>query len=87
MVAGVLFAAGAAKYGPWNWRSARINLSTYIAAIYRHTTAIADGEDIDESGYPHAAHIAASCAIILDAAKHECLDDDRVVDEIKKVKS
>ena len=68
---------GAAKYNPWNWRTAPIKLSTYLAAIYRHTTAFADGEDIDESGFPHAAHIAASCAIIIDAMKHGTLVDDR----------
>ena len=80
---------GADKYTPWNWRSKPIHLSTYIGAILRHTTAISDGEDLDESGFPHAAHIAASCAIILDAAKHGKLIDDRVrvsmsIDEIRK---
>lgn len=68
---------GAARYGPWNWRDQPINISTYVGAIMRHLAAINDGEDTDESGFPHAAHIAASCAIILDAAKHGTLVDDR----------
>jgi hypothetical protein len=69
--------AGASKYGAWNFRDTPIKLSTYLGAMMRHLTAIADGEDIDESGFPHIAHIGASCAILLDAAKHGKLIDDR----------
>lgn len=69
--------SGATKYGPWNWRSSPIKMSTYLGAMLRHLTAVADGEDIDESGFPHVAHIAASCAILLDAGKHGSLVDDR----------
>lgn len=68
---------GADRYGAWNWRDQPIKLSTYLGAMMRHLVAIADGEDIDESGFPHAAHVAASCAILLDAGKHGTLADDR----------
>lgn len=64
-------------YGEWNWRDAGIHATTYIGAIMRHLAAWQDGEDIDESGYSHIAHIAASCAIILDAQKVGMLVDDR----------
>ncbi len=68
---------GADRYGAWNFRETPIKLSTYQGAMMRHLVAIANGEDIDESGFPHVAHIAASAAIILDAAKHGKLIDDR----------
>ncbi|MDZ4686694.1 MAG: dATP/dGTP diphosphohydrolase domain-containing protein [Planctomycetaceae bacterium] len=54
---------GAAKYGPWNWRSESVGLMTYVGAIMRHANAIRAGEDIDpESGLPHLAHIMAKRA-------------------------
>lgn len=70
-VAYVLF-LGASKYGAWNWRRGhKIKLSVYMSAMARHWTAVQDGEWIDpESGQPHIAHIAATCAIVLDA--HMC---------------
>jgi hypothetical protein len=76
---------GAAKYEAWNFRKTKVNLSTYLAAVYRHTTAIADGEDLDESGFPHAAHIAASAAIVLDAAANGMLVDDRPTNHDKTI--
>ena len=68
---------GAAKYSEFNWRDAGIHATTYIGAIMRHLAAWQDGENLDESGYSHIAHIAASCAIILDAQKVGMLVDDR----------
>jgi hypothetical protein len=68
---------GADKYTPWNWRTTPIKLSTYQGAMMRHLTQIAKGEDLDESGFPHLAHIAASAAIVLDAAANGMLVDDR----------
>lgn len=70
---------GAEKYGPWNWRTAGINLTTYLGAMRRHLDAIIDGEDIDpESGFHHLGHVMAGCGIVLDARKHGKLNDDRV---------
>lgn len=71
-------AEGAGKYGPWNWREAGINLETYIGAMKRHINAIARGEDIDPlSGVSHLGHILAGAAIVVDAAEHGMLNDDR----------
>lgn len=68
---------GAAKYGAWNFRSTKIALSTYVGAMRRHTSAIAGGEWIDpESGLPHAAHLAANAAILLDSWENRMLVDD-----------
>jgi len=78
-LAGAL-AAGAEKYGPWNWRGARVELMTYIGAIRRHTDAVLSGEEIDpDSGVSHLGHIAASCAILLDAAAAGMLEDNRPI--------
>lgn len=59
---------GAVKYGERNWSATGVYLNTYVGAIMRHLMAIHKGEWIDpESGRPHAAHIAASCNILMDA--------------------
>lgn len=69
---------GAAKYGPWNWRQNEVEIMTYLGAMKRHIAQLLDGEDIDpESGASHLAHVAAGCAIILDATKHGTLVDNR----------
>lgn len=66
---------GADKYGAYNWRYTGICSATYISAIMRHLMAIAKGEWLDpESGKPHAAHIACSCNILMDADHHGKLD-------------
>jgi hypothetical protein len=59
---------GADKYGAWNWIDTGVSLDTYIGAIMRHLMAMHEGEWVDsESHLPHAAHIAASCNILMDA--------------------
>ena len=69
---------GAKKYGPWNWRENRVEIMTYLGAIKRHIDCILSGEDIDpESGAHHLGHVAAGCAIVLDAAEHGMLVDNR----------
>ena len=71
-------ADGAKKYGAWNWRGASVETMTYLGAILRHTFAVIDGEDADpQSGVSHLGHISANCAILLDAAKHKTLVDNR----------
>jgi len=70
--------SGAAKYGEFNWRTEPVQLRNYLAAIMRHTLAILDGDDYDaDSGLEHLSHIAATCAIVMDAADHGTLIDDR----------
>lgn len=69
---------GANKYGAWNWRESGVKCSTYYAAILRHLTMWADGEDNDpDSHISHLAHIIASCNILLDAEYCGVLEDDR----------
>jgi hypothetical protein len=71
-------ADGARKYGAYNWRDISIRYSVYIEAIERHTQALKDGEDdASDSLIHHVKHIAASCAIILDAIGGGNLIDDR----------
>ena len=76
-VAGVL-KHGADKYGIRNWRVEPIDAETYVHAMLRHLTAWADGEDIDpDSGKTHLAHIAASCALVMDAKEYGKFIDNR----------
>lgn len=72
---------GKEKYGERNWITGDgVSLQTYLGAILRHTNKITSGEDVDlESGLEHTAHIAASCAIILDAKQCGKLKDDRIL--------
>lgn len=69
---------GANKYGPYNWRTNRISVSTYIAAAKRHIDAYWDGEDVaDDSKVHHLAHARACLGLILDALMIGKLNDDR----------
>jgi hypothetical protein len=69
---------GATKYGPYNWRDAKISISTYKSALERHMDAYWDGEDVaPDSGIHHVAHAMACCALILDAYSIGMLVDDR----------
>ena len=46
--------------------------------MHRHLDAWASGEDVaDDSGVDHLAHLAASCAILLDARTAGRFEDDR----------
>lgn len=65
-------------YGPWNWRMTKVEMMTYLHAARRHLDAVIERIDIDpESGAHHLGHVAANCAIILDARKHGTLIDNR----------
>jgi|FLMP01.1.fsa_nt_emb hypothetical protein len=76
--------SGAAKYGAYNWRLAYVESQTYVGAIMRHLTAWQDGEDLDpESGQTHLAHVAMSCAILIDAQDFGTLKDNRPPSKIK----
>lgn len=71
-------ADGARKYGAYNWRDISIRFSVYIEAFERHTLALKDGEDLaQDSLLHHVKHLAANCAIVLDALGHGNLIDDR----------
>ena len=49
---------GADKYGKSNWKFLAGGEERYLNALLRHITAIEQGELDDESGLPHASHIA-----------------------------
>lgn len=77
---GHVMRGGADKYGPFNWVRAKIAWSVYFDAAMRHLFAMQSGEDIDpESGAPHAAHVMACMAIMLDAMEGDNMLDDRAV--------
>ncbi len=74
----VVMGLGAAKYGPYNWRTETIRATIYIAAARRHLAQWLDGEDDDaESGVSHLAHARATLGILLDAITNEKVIDDR----------
>lgn len=69
---------GAEKYGPWNWRDNQVEIMTYLGAMRRHIDAVIEREDLDpESGFHHLGHVAAGCAIVLDAKAQGTLVDNR----------
>jgi hypothetical protein len=71
-------ALGAKKYGTFNWRETKVEIMTYLHAMRRHLDEVIERTDIDpESGAHHLGHVAAGCAIILDARKHGTLIDNR----------
>ena len=74
----VVMGLGAKKYGPFNWRSANIRATIYVAAAKRHLIQWLDGQDDDpESGVSHLAHARACLGILLDAQATGHLVDDR----------
>ncbi len=74
----LVMALGAEKYGAFNWRSANIRASIYVAAARRHLLQWFDGQDDDpESGVSHLAHARACLGILLDALATGHLVDDR----------
>lgn len=74
----VVMGLGAAKYGPFNWRTANVKATIYIAAAKRHLLQWLDGQDDDpESGVSHLAHARACLGILLDALATGHLVDDR----------
>ncbi len=69
---------GNGKYGAWNWRLTHVEMMTYLGAMKRHIDAVIAGQDTDpESGAHHLGHVAASCAIVLDARQQGTLIDNR----------
>ncbi|MGC1276552.1 MAG: dATP/dGTP diphosphohydrolase domain-containing protein [Planctomycetaceae bacterium] len=74
----VVMGLGARKYGPFNWRTADVRATVYVAAAKRHLAQWLDGQDDDpESGVSHLAHARACLGILLDASATGHLIDDR----------
>ncbi len=58
---------GAAKYAAHSWQTVPQGDERYLAALLRHLTAHAGGEDKDaESGMSHLAHAACNALFILE---------------------
>lgn len=69
---------GAVKYGPYNWRGKKVQLSIYIDACKRHLDSFFDGEELTrDSKVPHLGAAKACIGIIIDALETGNLVDDR----------
>lgn len=69
---------GAAKYGPYNWRTKPVLASVYIAAADRHIKCWQEKEEKSkDSGVHHLGHAISCLAILLDAQASGNLKDDR----------
>lgn len=56
---------GAKKYSPDGWKSVPDAVNRYTAAMLRHMTLLQEGEEFDEdSGLPHADHIACNALFL-----------------------
>lgn len=56
---------GAKKYERDNWHRVPDGYNRYVRACLRHIFQEANEEGLDESGYSHLAHAAASCLFAL----------------------
>lgn len=64
---------GAKKYAAHSWQSVERGEERYLAALLRHLTAHAKGEQNDpESGMSHLAHAACNAMFILELELKKC---------------
>jgi hypothetical protein len=69
---------GNIKYGPYNYRVAKVQARVYLAAAKRHLLALIDGEDFDQqTGKPHIGYVLATAGIYADAWVNGFLIDNR----------
>lgn len=69
---------GAEKYGPYNYRVAKVQAFIYLEAAKRHIDALIDGEDFDQkTGKPHIGYLLATAQIYADAWINGYLIDNR----------
>lgn len=69
---------GDLKYGGYNYRTAGVGISTYIAAANRHLFKYYNGEWSDPmTGVPHLASALACIAVLIDGHEMGNLTDDR----------
>lgn len=69
---------GAAKYGPYNWRTKKVRARVYVAAALRHICEYLDGTDTSpDYPKPSLGGALASLAILVDAIETGNVIDDR----------
>lgn len=69
---------GHCKYGGYNYRAVGVSVSTYIAALKRHTFKFYNGQWADpETGVPELASMLSCVAIIIDGFTQGNIIDDR----------
>lgn len=69
---------GDLKYGGYNWRTAGVKASVYIAALRRHVAKWVNGEECDPTTkVPHLANALACLAVIVDGLEQGNIEDDR----------
>lgn len=74
---------GMRKYGYYNWRTDKVSIMTYVAAINRHIARYIEGKwYAEDSGVSHLGHILASVAVLVDAHHAGEVIDDRPVSSI-----
>lgn len=72
---------GANIYGEYNWRVEAVLMRTYLSAAYRHLDDVLESEEVaPDSMVEHLGHVMACCGILIDAARHGKLVDDRPID-------
>lgn len=65
-----VFEYGASKYGQDNWRGS-LRLERWWDSIQRHLVSWKCGEELDESGHHHLAHVVAATLQLLYHAKRK----------------
>jgi hypothetical protein len=81
--AGIVYEAlamsnGATKYGPFNFRSRKVQAMIYVDSCMRHLLSWVDGEELaSDSQVPHLAHAKACLGILIDCIETGNLIDDR----------
>lgn len=74
---------GSLKYGFRNYRYAPVRASVYVDAIRRHLCKWESGQDHDPASHVHhLGNVMACAAILMDAAAHQSLIDDRDQTEV-----
>lgn len=79
-----VYAKGAIKYDDHNWRKG-IPFGDHYAALMRHAVAFWEGEELDEDGEPHMAHVVFhALALIKAPAEHPEMDNRYTTQQEKK---
>jgi hypothetical protein len=69
---------GMLKYGEFNWRDQPVEAMTYIDAAMRHLRLYENGEELArDTQVQNLGAVMACCAILIDAAMHKTLIDNR----------